>query len=59
MSREKDWLKDVAEKSLQGCLMNFFDKNPKYKIDPISFVAALQLMINEFAKRFQNPSQYE
>ena len=59
MLREQDWLKEVAKTSLHGCLMYFFKKNPKYKLDAMDVVAVLHFIANEYAKRVQNPSQYE
>lgn len=56
MSREQDWLKEVAKTSLHGCLMYFFKKNPKYKLDAMDVVAVLHFIANEYAKRVQNPS---
>lgn len=59
MTREQDWLKEAAKTSLHGCLMYFFKKNPKYKLDAMDMVAVLHFLANEYAKRIQLPSQYE
>ncbi len=59
MPNINDYMQELAKTSLYGCLLNFFQKNPNYPMNPIDFVAVLHLLANEFGKRVQNPSQYK